>query len=121
MSTVTFKKIHIGTVYVVNSDKSNQSHTEVNLPAKLATKQAMKYWQRAQEVGWIDADYQPLITKQHAALLADFMGRKLKLEKRWKLFEELWHTDTMRKDFDKAMSASSNDTFIGLINNQMKD
>jgi len=121
MSTFTIKKTHIGSVYIVSSEKMKKSQADANLPAKLATKQAMGYWQRAQEAGWIDTNYQPLITKQHAALLADYMGRNLNLEQRWKLFEELWHTNTMRKDFDKAMSASNNDKFIEQINKQMRD
>jgi len=106
---------------VVLSKNSSIGNKKSDLPPQLATKQAMAYWGRAMDAGWVDSNYQPLITRQHAALLADYMGRKLKLEKRWKWFEELWHIDTMRKDFDKAMSASNSDMFIEQINHQMRD
>ena len=41
------------------------------LPPLLRTDKAMVLWQKAQDAGYVDANYQPLISRTQAALLAD--------------------------------------------------
>ena len=42
-----------------------------DLPDVLATDGAMTLWKKAQAAGWVDANYQPLISRTQSALLAD--------------------------------------------------
>jgi len=121
ISAFTIKKTHIGSVYIVSSDKLKKNPADANLPAKLATKQAMGYWQRAQEAGWIDDNYQLLITKAEASLLADYMGRKLKLTERWKPFADLWQLTTLRKDYDQAFGSKKGGLFMDLLKEKLED
>ena len=44
------------------------------LPPLLRTDKAMVLWQKAQDAGYVDANYQPLISRTQAALLADAMA-----------------------------------------------
>ncbi len=44
------------------------------LPASLCTEQAMVLWRKAQAAGWIDDNYQPLLSRTQAALLANYMA-----------------------------------------------
>ena len=44
------------------------------LPPLLRTDKAMVLWQKAQDAGYVDANYQPLISRTQAALLADAIG-----------------------------------------------
>ncbi|MBO4550102.1 MAG: hypothetical protein J5733_05170, partial [Bacteroidaceae bacterium] len=46
---------------------------ESALPDVLATDEAMALWRKVQEAGYVDANYQPLISRTQAALLADAM------------------------------------------------
>jgi hypothetical protein len=73
------------------------------LPDVLATDKAMELWEKAQAAGWIDGNYQPLISRTQAALLADAMAERLGIRKKWKVFEAFWHRTKMYKDYYKAI------------------
>ena len=46
-------------------------------------------WEKVQAAGWIDGNYQPLISRTQAALLADMMAERLSIREKWKVFETL--------------------------------
>ena len=73
------------------------------MPEVLRTKDAMVLWKKAQDAGYVDANYQPLISRTQAALLADAMAERLGIRKKWKVFEALWHRTKMYKDYYKAI------------------
>ena len=73
------------------------------LPASLCTEQAMALWRKAQAAGWIDDNYQPLISRTQAALLADAMAERLGIKEKWKVFEGLWNRKNMYHDYYRAM------------------
>ena len=74
------------------------------LPEPLATNEAMALWEKAQAAGWIDANYQPLISRTQAALLADAMAERLGIREKWKVFETLWKRKNMYRDYYEAMN-----------------
>ena len=73
------------------------------LPASLCTEQAMALWKKAQDAGYVDANYQPLISRTQAALLADAMAERLGIKEKWKVFEGLWNRKNMYHDYYRAM------------------
>ena len=73
------------------------------LPEALATDKAMVLWKKAQKAGWVDANYQPLISRTQAALLADAMAEQLGIREKWKVFEALWNRTKMYKDYYQAV------------------
>ena len=73
------------------------------LPEALATDKAMVLWKKAQKAGWVDANYQPLISRTQAALLADAMAERLGIREKWKVFETLWNRTKMYKDYYEAV------------------
>ena len=75
-----------------------------NLPEALSTEAAMALWKKAQAAGWIDANYQPLISRTQAALLADAMAERLGIKEKWKTFEALWNRKNMYRDYYKALN-----------------
>ena len=75
-----------------------------NLPEVLATEAAMALWKKAQAAGWVDANYQPLISRTQAALLADAMAERLGIKEKWKVFEALWNRKYMRSDYNLALT-----------------
>ncbi len=74
------------------------------LPPLLSSPEAMALWQKAQEAGYVDDNYQPLISRTQSALLADAITTRLGIRKKWKVFETLWHRTKMYKDYYQALN-----------------
>ena len=51
----------------------------------------------------MDANYQPLISRTQAALLADAIAERLSIKEKWKVFEGLWNRKNMYHDYYRAM------------------
>jgi len=81
------------------ADKSNLPA----LPEALSTKKAMALWEKVQKVGYVNANYQPQISRTQAALLADAMAERLGIREKWKVFEALWNRKYMYKDYYRSM------------------
>jgi len=64
----------------------------------------MLLWQKAQQAGYVDEHYQPLLSRTQAALLADAMAERLGIKEKWKAFEGLWHRKNMYKDLYCALN-----------------
>lgn len=60
-------------------------------------------WQKAREAGFVGDDGQPTVSRTEAALLADFLAGRLGIAHKWKFFEELWHRNNMRGDYNTAL------------------
>ena len=82
------------------------------LPDVLATEEAMVLWRKAQAAGWIDDNYQPLLSRTQAALLAHYMAKKLEIKDKWKTFEVLWNRRNMYRDYYDAMNQDQTYLFL---------
>jgi hypothetical protein len=82
------------------------------LPPELSTPKAMALWQKAQTKGYVDANYQPLISRTQAALLADAMAERLGIKEKWKVFEVLWRRRNMYRDYYDAMNQDQTYMFL---------
>ena len=78
--------------------------TEELLPEVLRTDEAMVLWRKAQQAGYVDEHYQPLLSRTQSALLADAMAERLGIKEKWKVFEALWNRKNMYKDFYYALN-----------------
>ena len=83
-----------------------------HLPEVLATDEAMTLWKKAQTAGWVDANYQPLISRTQSALLADAIAEKLGIRQKWKTFETLWNRKNMRSDYNLALRQQQSLDFL---------
>ena len=75
-----------------------------DLANELTTDKAIGLWKKAQEAGYVDENYQPLISRTQAALLADAMAERLGIKEKWKVFEGLWNRKYMRSDYNLALT-----------------
>ena len=89
-----------------------QKERKPRLPEVLATDEAMTLWKKAQAAGWVDANYQPLISRTQAALLADAMAERLGIREKWKTFETLWKRKNMRSDYNLALRQQQSLDFL---------
>ena len=80
-----------------------QKEREPRLPEVLATEEAVKIWKKVQEAGYVDANYQPLLSRTQSALLADAIAERLGIRQKWKTFETLWNRKNMRSDYNLAL------------------
>ena len=81
----------------------NTTKGERNLPEALSTEKAMVLWEKVRKAGYVDDNFQPLISRTQAALLADAMAERLGIRKKWKVFETLWNRTKMYKDYYQAV------------------
>ena len=101
---------HIGS-QVFNTDKSDVSakdHSSTleppELPEPLATPEAMVLWQKAQQAGYVNEHFQPLLSRTLSAILAFEMAKRLDIRNKWKLFGALWNRQNMRGDYNDALN-----------------
>lgn len=76
-------------------EMKNEAEENSTLPKELRTEEAMKLWKIAQDAGYVDENFQPLVSRTQAALLANAMAKTLKIQKKWKVFETLWNRKNM--------------------------
>ena len=84
--------------------KDNKETPPPDLPPSLSTDKAMALWKKAQDAGYVDENYQPLISRTQAAILANTIARILGLKPKWKLFEILWNRRDMYHDYYQALN-----------------
>jgi hypothetical protein len=95
----------------LSKGRGGMKATEYALPEALCTEKAIILWKKAQDAGWIDANYQPLISRTQSALLADAMAERLGIREKWKVFEALWNRKNMYRDYYKALNLQQSLTF----------
>ena len=77
----------------------------------LRSEAAMALWKKARAAGYVDENYQPLISRTQAALLADAMAMRLGIRNKWKVFETFWGRKNMYRDYYKALNLQQSLTF----------
>ena len=92
--------------------KETEKEYTPTLPPLLCTEQAMILWEKVQDAGYVDDNYQPLISRTQAALLADAMAKKLEIKDKWKTFELLWNRRNMYRDYYDAMNQDQTYLFL---------
>lgn len=107
---------HVGNIQTQNVYvERRQEPIKINgpqiLPNELNTETAMIIWRKAQDAGYIDENYQPLLSRTLAALLAHIMAERLKIKEKWKVFETLWQRKNMYRDYYKALNLQQSLTF----------
>ena len=86
------------------STELTESPEPPKLPEVLATPEAMALWQKVQQAGYVNENFQPLISRPLAAILADSMAKRLGIKNKWKIFGALWNRNNMRGDYNDALS-----------------
>ena len=103
--------VHDNEVVNLSIDKVAALQIEEDVPECLRTQEANDLWEIAKEEGWVDEDLQPTgLSRPDAALLAARIGKVLGIEG-WKPFEQLWHRQNMRCDYNKSQYNQKTDDF----------
>ena len=93
------------------SDISAKDHSAIiespeppELPEPLATPEAMVLWQKAQQAGYVNEHFQPLLSRTLSAILAFEMAKRLVIKDKWKTFETLWDRRNMYRDYYTSLN-----------------
>ena len=83
--------------------------TLASLPEALSTAEAMKYWKRLEELGFVDSDRKllPDTSRKQAMYIADVFSDKLKLKAKWKPFERLWGIGNLAQEKYKMLETGT--------------
>ena len=79
---------------------SDELPADCDVPELLAESEL---WERLKDLGLVNEEGQPTVSRTEAALMADMISMRLGIANKWKLFEKLWHRNNMRNDFNKAL------------------
>lgn len=90
--TVDKGEVHVG--------EQQTRPNKIEVPKVLADS---KQWQKVIQAGLVDADGQPAVSRPEAALIADMLAEALGIANKWKFFEQLWHRNNMRGDYNTAL------------------
>ena len=90
-------------VKVGENGNTGNENDKGELPDVLKSEKALALWKRAQDAGWIDEGFHPLVSRTKAALLAERMSGLLGIQNKWKVFESLWSRNNMRGDYNDAL------------------
>ena len=114
-SQITLIKVEKGAQYVSHIgsqvfgiDKpdvpTKDRSTSTELPEPLATPEAMALWRKAQQAGYVNEHFQPLLSRTQAAMLAYEMTKLLDIRHKWRIFEAFWNRKNMRGDYNDALN-----------------
>ena len=81
-------------------ERLNPSIRKAATNSILMSEQAMVYWKRLEEKGFVDAAFQlrESTTRQQAMLIADFFAEKLNIRSKWRTFECFWDIKNLAQD-----------------------
>ena len=113
--------VHDNEVVNLNIDKANVNlNDKKGVPVCLCTEEANDLWEIAKEEDWVDEDLQPKgLSRPDAALLAARMAKVLGIEG-WVPFEQLWHRQNMRQDYNKSQYNQKTDEFEKELKQKLK-
>ena len=98
--------------------KASQTST---IPSELDNDRARNILQRFVDAGMLDGQFQPLVSRAQAALIADAVSMQLNIVKKWKVFESLWKRKNIRNDYNKAFSQTTVHKYLTKINSIIND
>ena len=93
--------------------KASQTST---IPSELDNDRARNILHRFVDAGMLDGQFQPLVSRAQAALIADAVSMQLNIVKKWKVFESLWKRKNIRNDYNKAFSQATVHKYLTKIN-----
>ena len=74
--------------------------TPEKLPAPFDSEEAKKYWERLQEAGFVEVNYQlaKKVSRRQAMYIADLFSETIGVKAKWKPFEQLWNMNNLAQE-----------------------
>lgn len=86
---------------------------EAKLPPELSTPEAIALLEKARQAGYLDEQYQPVgLSRAKQAILANTIAETLGIERKWKVFEELWGYSRFSTAYQESFVQKNISNFI---------
>lgn len=84
----------------VRKDDVSLPENEEKLSGVLASEEAMRYWKRLQQKGFVDERclLKPETTRKQAMYIAEVFAERLGIGSKWKTFERLWGISNLAQE-----------------------
>lgn len=84
----------------MRKDDASLPENEENLTGVLASDEAMRYWKRLQQKGFVDecCQLKPETTRKQAMYIAEVFAERLGIGSKWKTFERLWGISNLAQE-----------------------
>ena len=92
------------------------------VPEVLRTPEASALLNKAVAAGWLNEQWQPMVSSTKAALLAMRLAEILKIENQWQVFGELWkrNSGTLRAFYNEGMYQKQAGDFLAKMRKALK-
>ena len=89
----------------VSESEAGAEEGEQPVPEALRGEQAKRIVERLVGAGLLNQAWQPVgLSRPQAAIVADCVAEQLQIRNKWKTFEQLWHRNNLRNDYNPALS-----------------
>ena len=89
----------------VGESAAGAEEGEQPVPEALRGEQAKRIVERLVGAGLLNQAWQPVgLSRPQAAIVADCVAEQLQIRNKWKTFEQLWHRNNLRNDYNTALS-----------------
>ena len=107
MSSLTLSRLKIQTIGMLSMEwmENHAADSQTVLTGKLASEEAMRYWERLVQRQFVDQHFKLLAstTRQQAMYIAELFAEKLALKAKWKTFEDFWCINNLAQEKNKSM------------------
>ena len=108
IAELSLPKLKIQTIGMLSMEwlEKTEAHTQQAvdsqsvLTGRLASEEAMRYWKRLQQKGFVGADCHllPETTRKQAMYIAEVFAERLGIGSKWKTFERLWGISNLAQE-----------------------
>lgn len=108
IAELSLPKLKIQTIGMLSMEwlEKTEAHTQQAvdsqsvLTGRLASEEAMRYWKRLQQKGFVDERCQlkPETTRKQAMYIAEVFAERLGIGSKWKTFERLWGINNLAQE-----------------------
>ena len=108
IAELSLPKLKIQTIGMLSMEwlEKTEAHTQQAvdsqsvLTGRLASEEAMQYWKRLQQKGFVDERCQlkPETTRKQAMYIAEVFAERLGIGSKWKTFERLWGISNLAQE-----------------------
>lgn len=100
IAELSLPKLKIQTIGMLSMEWLEHRDCQNGLTGRLASEEAMRYWERLQKAGFVTANCQLMqdTTRKQAMCIAEEFAEKLGIKSKWKTFEQLWGVSNLAQE-----------------------
>ena len=100
MLSMEWLEQHVAKAKETKTTSQSVNDSQNSLPNCLASEEAMEYWKRLQEAGFVDTNCKllPKTTRKQAMCIAESFAEQIGVKSKWKTFEQFWGINNLAQE-----------------------